>query len=337
MVVRPVELDLDLPSSVKTDEDRLRCAVSMQRILHEQWRRFVEAGTNTHERNQEWRNRMARLSRTIVAKRKAVFPNRTEPGDDDAWDLFKAESRGDKRWDSDLIGHPVLTARDVRTLPQAPIIDPYQNFNKYTEVDTASRATVASDGLSVSVSTLDNDEEMYVYFDYGASFFAGDFTHYVEATLTAHSGASATGVFYGTSNEVDDMWNNSNFAGMDFYYQQRVYAIHRETPDFSDYDGTVQGAIALTVPHFIDYARATSTVTANIYTGSHGGVGVDTLVMDDGGDARRYAFAVNSRNAAETVRSSTYTMQNLDLQIGSYPIPGRIGGGMLELAGAGLR
>jgi len=310
-----------LPDIVKTDEDTLRCAVAMQGILHRERDRVVGQGDDTPEKWADWRKRMVQLSPTIVAKRNGRWPNR-QPDDDDGWQTLKAESRIDHRWDSELVGHPILTPSTSVIVPQAPRVDPYQNLNAATETDVgADRLTVAADGLSYAVTALDNDELVKLMRSFGSGFFAGDFTHYVEHKLTANSGASATGVFYGTATEDDTMWNNDDFAGMDFFYNRRAFVIHRKAGAFGDFDGTATDAIALGTWHFTDYSRATSTVTANIYTGSHGGTPIDTLVDDDDGTNREFFVPMSCRNDGSYGCVMTYEARNFDLQVGAYPYP----------------
>jgi hypothetical protein len=79
-------------------------------------------------------------------------------------------------------------------------------------------------------------------------------------------------------------------------------------------------------------------VTLDIYSDSGRTSKIDTLTIDDDGDTRRYIYGCCSHGHPDN-RWIEVEVTNLDLQLplGGYPIPGRIGGGFLEMAGANLR
>jgi len=83
-----------------------------------------------------------------------------------------------------------------------------QDYTTYTETDPNDRFAVANN--VITVTGLTNDEDAYVYKDFGAGYFA-DFTHYLgPVQFTAQSGTLPCFAFYGVANAVDDSYHLSD-------------------------------------------------------------------------------------------------------------------------------
>ena len=61
-----------------------------------------------------------------------------------------------------------------------------QTYTGYSETDTASRLTVATNLLTIA--SLDTDEDMRLTYDFGASYFSGDFEHTLKINVTVGTG-----------------------------------------------------------------------------------------------------------------------------------------------------
>uniref|UniRef100_A0A6M3IJ47 Uncharacterized protein n=1 Tax=viral metagenome TaxID=1070528 RepID=A0A6M3IJ47_9ZZZZ len=81
----------------------------------------------------------------------------------------------------------------------------------YTEVDTVGRVTLQTNGIQAT--SLDLDETVYVYKDYTAGYFSGDFTHHVDIFCTA---ASTTNMMFvwGISNTVGILNAQNDYIGV---------------------------------------------------------------------------------------------------------------------------
>lgn len=64
-----------------------------------------------------------------------------------------------------------------------------QNYTGYTETDTSSRLTVATNTLTIA--GLDTDETMQLVYDFSAGYFSGDFEHSLNFKVTVGTGAES--------------------------------------------------------------------------------------------------------------------------------------------------
>ena len=93
-----------------------------------------------------------------------------------------------------------------------------QDFTTWTEVDPNSHITVTS--TKITFNPLIRNEDAYVYKDYGAAFWSGDFSH--DFTLKIDSGANNVGGVIGgwlLANNIDD-FKGLQDAGYDFLVMQ---------------------------------------------------------------------------------------------------------------------
>ena len=74
-----------------------------------------------------------------------------------------------------------------------------QDYTAYTEVDTASRLTVAANTLTVA--SLDTDETLKLTYDFGASYFDSDFEHSLNIKVTVGTGTESCYV-WGMSDSI---------------------------------------------------------------------------------------------------------------------------------------
>jgi len=330
---------LECPPSVKTAEGRLRCAIRMQQLQMDvdalNLNVLRDKGlTGKCLERERWnfivaqRAKKRPISKEICRLRPIVFPDRLHWGPDsgevDQSHVLKLEARADKRFDAGLKGHPLLVVPKI----QVEFVDPYEDFDTYTEVDIEEEPLPGRLDVSGNTATwtaLDRNEgDVYLW---KARPTAGDFTHLGVAEWTATLVNSMVS-FGGYADEVEDCFNNNDWAGWLFYQAggNNIYIAQYKNTGIQDFDHWA-GA-ALNVPYYVTWDRAGSTVTADIYTGGHGGVFKDRLVMDDDGVDRAYAMAMSSREHVTGGKDSSGSFQEWDWQeaTGIGDVFGRAGG-----------
>ena len=305
---------IELPPSAKTAEDKLRCGVRLQWMMVEGDRRRVEdAGAAANmSGTRDFQRRVVQVSPSLVALRRKVFPGRLKDGEEnDPYQVLKAEAREYKAWDADLKDHPLLIAKQPPNIE----IDPFQDFSGYDiEPDPLVYTTITATLLEVAALPSNVDE--YVHKDFGASYFAGTFSHIYETQCTAKAANSRGGLCF-TANEVDDWYNNTDAAGFYWFSNSSnvlyAYIGHRIGGAFGDYDSWASPA--LSTWYYITYFRHGSgdpTATCTIRTGSHAGAVSDVLAMGEDATARRYFQGMSSRNDGSAAVMS-YDVRNVDL------------------------
>jgi len=272
--------------------------------------RTVEPENTNWAAWKDLQRRIAGPSATIAYFRKKLWQNRTEDNDD-GWQQLKADSKGDAKDARELDGHPLLVARDVPKI----VIDPYEVFTAPNYTETDAGADIVVTGTSIAVTAMPTNLDSYVYKDFGAGFFSGDYTHLVETRRTGGNGTPASGGFYATATDVNDFAGCADVAvGYWYSSDRRIFIAQVESGAFQDFDSTAAGLLD-DGWYYITWARALEVVTVTIRDTGHGEVATDTLVMDDtGAVARRYAYGVISRSAALS-HWTTYDVRNLDLQL----------------------
>ena len=83
-----------------------------------------------------------------------------------------------------------------------------QDYTAYIEVDTASRLTVAANTLTIA--SLDTDETLKLTYDFGASYFSGDFEHSLNIKVTVGTGTESCYV-WGMSDSIANPIGTLNF------------------------------------------------------------------------------------------------------------------------------
>lgn len=313
-------LDPSRIAALRAPVDQAACAIAdpkrrlavlhrVEGMLLRQYNDCVERGGGSARRCQvvDWQTRHMAVAQLIVPLRVLVFGEQRDEHDNAAFD-YKHNTRWDRRLDSSIdAALPVLRAAEA----VATELDPYCDFlADYTEVDLAGEITVAQYVITMTNMSAD---DAYVYRDMGAGHFAGNYTHLFETSWTLVSGGG--GGVYGLTTEIDDLYNNTNFAGC--YWgldgsDRKLYGAHIENTSFESFDKSL--ATASGQLYYVTHARVGSVCTTTMCTVSHGGTGFDVLLWDDDGDARQYHFGAISRAGANTLTGS---ITNIDLQEGA--------------------
>jgi len=319
---------LELPASADTDEKRMICLRRMAELHRLGKNRAAPAAKRAGKLRSlelDSRRRYLPIAREIIRVRQIVYPNRLkdEDGDPQEW-ADKLAWCEDTRFDGDLDGHPSLV---VPELGVALFDDPTQDFTTWTDVDPNTRHTTTAGKVS---GTIPENEDSYVYNDFGLDHFEGDYEHRFECAMTA-GGTGIDGVNVGMwtmATDIDDFANSADAAGVHANHHsvsgRRWHLKHRESGVNQDNDNTAWTVVQDTV-YYVTMTRTGSTVVAVIDTVDYGDTNYDTLQIDDDGTARRYGYAFQSFNLG-TAHTNACTVQNLDLQEGIAVLRRRIEG-----------
>jgi len=163
----------------------------------------------------------------------------------------------------------------------------YEDFTKYTEVDTDGGITISSTRVTLS-NVYTNYHDEYVYRDYGINYFGGDFTHYFTVNCAEYTQGDYA-IVYVLANEIDDrlalkngtydhlcifLWtgsgNNPNLYLVEFYGDGTNYETTAAlSPPFTYYLTIIRNeAIG-------DYGQ----LDCEIYSDASRETGVDTLSL----------------------------------------------------------
>lgn len=139
---------------------------------------------------------------------------------------------------------------------------PCEDFTTYTEIDPLFHITVAGPNL-INFLQMTRDEKAYVYKDYGAGYFSGDFTHTgsFEATETF---INAIIVVWGLANQIGCKTDWVGGIYMDMAYYGGTWNI-----DFFDMASGTGGSWAGAnedTPYFWTITRVGVACQAKIYT-----------------------------------------------------------------------
>jgi len=311
MTLAPIEPRpaLELRPSVTTDEDRLRCWWRLQQKLMEQFnqtRPFKDRAAFLAFQA-DWDDRLLVVNREINRLKPLVY-TLSQMQDEHAKvpPPFRAEGLAETKWDTDLKDHPLLvvSAREVGEF------DPIQNFESdYDEVDAGGDIELAA-GLATA-TTMDWSITSHVTRDFGAGHF-GDYEHLYEVVIDGvYGGPGAAGPNLAT--DVDSYSKSADIRGLQIYYGDRFYLVHKKLGVTQDSDGPY---VAAGVWRYFRETRVGSTVVLKIYDNVARGVGdlVDTQTIDDDGTACRYAYALASWESVTVGWHNSFRVRNLDLQ-----------------------
>jgi len=174
----------------------------------------------------------------------------------------------------------------------------YVNLLLFTEVDPNSHITVS--GSSVTASSINYNEDAYVYRDYGVDFFNG-FTLLFDIKLT--SADSSSGISCGFSNQLDD------FSGWSGDYI-RVSILRGVSIYLYSKSGTSDGCsgLSLNVTYYCKLVRVanSATLTLYIYSDSSRVTLIDTLArnMASSSSKFRYFYPIVSYDLDDAKASS---------------------------------
>lgn len=155
-----------------------------------------------------------------------------------------------------------------------------EDYTTYTEVDTGSSVTVASDSLTLS--TLTRDEEAYVYYDFGTGYFDDDFEHTTKINFSALS-TSAFVFVWGVSNTADNFGqqtaDDDDFCGVWVHNSSGTrYIKLRESDGSSQYDDSYS-TMSLSTDYYLKIKRDEAVGThGTLYCYIYSDEAMETLV-----------------------------------------------------------
>jgi len=206
---------------------------------------------------------------------------------------------------------------------------PIEDFTTYSETDPGSTVTKTSDTITWALLSTRNTSS-YVYKDFGAGYFGGDFSHRFEVTATGYGGVTPYASVWGLANAVDD-FQGIDDSGGDY---QSVVLVNSGGTYFLQLriceDGGVSlsnQAISVSTKYYVTVERdddggtnGTGRLTLRVYTGNYygesGAVEIGTVTLDCGvGEQNdfRYLYATSSFNTGDAGKTLNATIENLDL------------------------
>lgn len=193
-----------------------------------------------------------------------------------------------------------------------------QDYTDYTEVDVPTRVTVAANTLTIA--NLDQDEEVYLYYDFGADYFDGDFEFQFDSMVNA--GTNEHAYIWGLANDVDDLYATAITNNKDCLFVRR--AATGATATLSEYNsgsGISRQSITLlsAVTYYFTIRRDESIGTYGtlyLYIYSDSGrstlVSTCTVTLTEKKDFR-YLYAMSAYKNGSTGKSLNGTISNLRL------------------------
>ncbi len=203
-------------------------------------------------------------------------------------------------------------------------VSPYEDFTTYTTTDPTNFLVVTP--TRIDGTLVNRNETFHVYKDFTAGYFSSDFVHEFETMtrsyLPDHLGFTSRWMM---SNSIGDYIDNraGDTVAISQYYTNApsvityldIYSGGVEI-DGDSYVGTTDILYYITVDRDYDGgANSRGQYTVYIRTGSHEGVLVDTIVVDQaaaGVRDFRYLYGFASVDTASNQELSSY-VQNLDI------------------------
>ena len=198
-----------------------------------------------------------------------------------------------------------------------------QNFSTYTEVDVAANVVAIDSAAQCSATSIDRDEAAYIYKDFGASHFAGDFEHLFECQVSSGSGNAGFVYLDGLANAVGGLGAIDGAGGT---WISPVF-VYSTSPDYLLYlrecdAGTLYqdtSSISASTSYYCKHVRtegAPSTVTLYIYTDAARTNLHDTLSLNlnQADTDYRYLYAIAGSNDGAGSRLLSGYIKDLDLQ-----------------------
>ncbi len=220
-----------------------------------------------------------------------------------------------------------------------------QDYTGYIEVDPNTRIAVSAS--RVTWTDLARNETAYVYDDFGAAFFAGDFTHTLGLTITAGDLSSAlfsaVWLITNTVDEYKGIRNNDALALVFFFSGatpniRLIETVGGSNSESSQFNITIGTTYYMTITRD-ETVGANGTLTCKIYSDATRTTLLDTLsrtlnVKND----FRYIYAFASYDTSNANKHSGYT-ENLKVYnvtagyIVEYPEERDVGGGVQRVTG----
>ena len=200
------------------------------------------------------------------------------------------------------------------------IFSRFQNFLKFTEVDPNSHLTVAEN--VITFADLVRNEDAWVYYDFGADYFDGDFEYQVEFNISAINSSASVAVWM-LANLIDSPKDIEDASG-DFFcvflYRagegRRIYL--RECDGGTAYS-EIYSDFPLATDYYLTIKRDENigtygTIYCYIYSDADRTILVDTLsiALHTSKKDFRYLYGLNSNNWG-TPYTISGTVSNLNI------------------------
>jgi hypothetical protein len=191
----------------------------------------------------------------------------------------------------------------------------YEDYTTYTEVgDVHDGGEFAANHIALNLSTLADE---FLYKDFGAGHFSGDFVHYVDVKISTTSGFIAYCAPWALSDVVDDCsyWNSN--ASQALYVSVKIHFTGQINIGLIDpKSGVSQWKTKTTTARlYLKIERVNKVVTAKFYTDAAHTALLETLtITQTTAYSYRYGFAVNNQRAG-ILQTFLGDVWNLDLGI----------------------
>jgi len=201
-----------------------------------------------------------------------------------------------------------------------------QDYTAYIEVDTASRLTVAANTLTIA--SLDTDETLKLTYDFGASYFSGDFEHSLNIKVTVGTGTESC-YLWGMSDSIANpigtlITANTDLIALAWTNGALILTERNSTVSTTD----TSSALSLATDYYLRIVRDEAvgtygTLYCYIYTDREYCELVDTIsvTLTEAKDWR-YLWAASSVGDGAGSTVFTGTISNLTLDIYPYTLEG---------------
>jgi len=201
----------------------------------------------------------------------------------------------------------------------------YQNFQTdYTEVDPLNRLALAT--ITITGTDVQTGETAYVYKDFGAGYFTGNFTHLLQIKITKRE-TYTSGTLWMLTNTVGNVYEiaTNNFIKIGLIGAADTGLRLSETYNGSFYydDWT---PFTLNTDYYLTITRVGTVLTCKIYDDAGRTNLVKTLTINlQSAVAYRYVYGWCSAGVpGETTLISGY-LKNLDLGNVAYTLTAQVG------------
>jgi len=195
-----------------------------------------------------------------------------------------------------------------------------EDYTTYTESDPSGELTVVA--AKIDWADVRRDEGVWVYDDFGAAYFSGDFTHEVECELSADGGTGWSAI-WGMANAIDTF---DSIADIDHFNVSiegnsgSPFIGLRERDSSTNYSDNY--GISLGVRYYLSIERNEAvgtygTIYCKIYSDSGRTTLLDTLsvTLHTSKKDFQYLYGYNCLNTGDAAAARTQTgfVQNLEL------------------------
>lgn len=195
--------------------------------------------------------------------------------------------------------------------------DPLEDFTTYTEVDPGSDVTVTAN--TITLNEFVGSSTTYVYKDYGAGHFIGDFEHLIEYNLGNSTEVDAIACPYVLATDlgaVPDLYDDVEIVVRWLRQGEANNRLYLYLYDGGYEDSDNYNSLSIDTSYYLKIARTTGSPTdinVYIYSDDSRTTLVDTLLAQSGYSSTfSHIYPLNSLEGA--AKDSYATISNLDLQ-----------------------